>query len=147
MNNESVQTLQGYAGPDRVIRGKGSTGSSSERRLAIASRMAPGYHLNEFSRKHLQHVLTDWFPHAVYHDLTPDTARVDVIVRKSTILNRNVYSAAFVKDDGTVIKTIDYHEDTLMAAKCPSYDKVRSGYCGTKDDTDFRLVIYNANLR
>ena len=109
--------------------------------------MAPGYHLNEFGRKHLQHVLTDWFPRAVYHDLTHDTARVDVIVRKNALLNRNVYTVAFVKDDGSVIKTIDYQEDTLIAAKCPSYDQVRSGYCGTKDGNDFRLVIYNANTR
>ena len=48
---------------------------------------------------------------------------------------------------GTFVSYKVGKEDTLMAAKCPSYDKLRSGYCGTKDGTDFRLVIYNANFR
>jgi hypothetical protein len=30
-----------------------------------------------------------------------------------------------------------------MNAKCPSYDQQSSGYCGTKDGADFRLVTYN----
>ena len=106
--------------------------------------MAPGCHLNEFSRKHLQHVLTDWFPQAVYGDLTVETVRVDVVVRSSSI-HGNVYTTAFLKADGSVIKTIDYAEGRLMNAKCPSYDRQRSGYCGTKDGADFRLVTYNAN--
>ena len=57
----------------------------------------------------------------------------------------NVYTAAFLKGDGSVIKTIDYAEGRLMNAKCPSYDRPRSGYCGTMDGADFRLVTYNAN--
>ncbi len=120
------------------------TGSSSCRHLIIASRIAPGCHLNEFGRKHLQHVLTDWFPQAIYGDLTAETVRVDVIVRHGGI-DRNTYTAAFLKGDGSVIKIIDYAEGRLMNAKCPSYDRQRSGYCGTKDGTDFRLVIYKAN--
>ena len=148
-SRQPVQTLQGgpgHAGSDRSIRGKGSTGRSSERRLVISSRITPGYHLNESGLKHLQHVLTAWFPRAIYRDLTPDTVRVDVIVRKSNIVNRNAYTAAFVKDDGSLIKTISYEEDRLMTAKCPSYDPLRSGYCGTRGDDHFRLVIYNADF-
>jgi hypothetical protein len=137
---------RGHAGADRIIRRAKSrlTGSSSCRHVIIASRIAPGYQLNEFSRKHLQHVLTDWFPKAIYGDLTAETVRLDVIVRHSGI-HRNAYTAAFLKGDGSVIKTIDYAEGRLINAKCPSYDQQRSGYCGTKDGADFRLVIYNAN--
>ena len=137
---------RGHAGADRVIRRAKSrmTGSSSCRHLIIASRIAPGCHLNEFGRKHLQHVLTDWFPQVIYGDLTAETVRVDVIVRHGGI-DRHTYTAAFLKGDGSVIKIIDYAEGRLMNAKCPSYDRQRSGYCGTKDGTDFRLVIYNAN--
>ena len=69
--------------------------------------------------------------------------RIDVTVRNSSI-ERNVYTASFLKGDGSVIKTIDYAEGRLISAKCPSYDKQRSGYCGTKDGADFRLVAYNA---
>ena len=146
----AVQTLQGpreRGRADRVIRGKGSTGSSSERRLVISSRITPGYHLSQAGLKHLQHVLTDCLPKAIYHDLSQDTVRVDVLVRKSSILNGNAYTAAFVKGDGSVIKTINYEEDRLITAKCPSYDHVRSGYCGTRGDDHFRLVIYNADFR
>jgi hypothetical protein len=141
-----TQAGRGHAGADRVIhRAKsGITGSSSCRHLVIASRMAPGYHLSDFGRKHLQHVFTDWFPQAIYGDLTAETVRVDVIVRNSSIV-RNVYTAAFLKGDGSVNKTIDYAEGRLMNAKCPSYDRQRSGYYGIKDGADFHLVTYNAN--
>ena len=145
-----AQTLRGTEDIQeqlKVIRAKGSTGSSSERRLVITSRIAPGYHLNETDLKQLQHVLTAWFPRAIYRDLSDDTVRVDVTVRKSTVLNRNTYTAAFVKGDGSVTKTINYEEDRLTGAKCPSYDHVRSGYCGTRGDDHFRLVIYNADFR
>ena len=104
--------------------------------------------MNEAALKHLQHVLTAWFPRAIHRDLSDDTVRVDVTVRKSTVplLNRNAYTAVFVKADGSVIKTINYEEDRLITAKCPSYDQVRSGYCGTRGDDHFRLVIYNADI-
>ena len=118
-SRQAVQTLQGargHAKADKVIRGKGSTGNSSERRLVISSRMTPGYQLNESNLKHLQHVLTDCFPRAIYRDLSDDTVRVDVIVRKSTLLNRNAYTARFLNGDGSVIKTINYEEDRLTGA-------------------------------
>jgi len=118
------------------------TGNSTERRLIISSRMAEGYQLHEAAHKHLQHVFMVWFPRALYRDLTDDTVRVDVVVRKGTISERNVYSTSFVRGDGSVIKTIEYDEDRLTGAKCPSYDQLRSGYCGSKDGADFRLVVY-----
>ena len=139
-----TQAGWGHAGADRVIQRAKSriTGSSSCRYLAIVSRMAPGYHPGEFGREQLQHVFTDWFPRVIYGDLTAETVRVDVIVRNSFILGK-VYTAAFLKGDGSVIKTIDYMED--RPAKCPSYDRQRSGYYGIKDGADFYLVAYNAN--
>ena len=82
-------------------------GSSSCRYLVIASRMAPVYDLSDFGRKHLQHVFPDRFPQAIYGDLPAETVRVDVIVRNSSIVG-NVYTTAFLKGDGSVIKTIDY---------------------------------------
>ena len=113
-----------------------------ERRLIISSRMADGYQLSEDGRKHLQHVLTVWFPRAIHRDLTDDTVRVDVVVRKGTISNRSVYSTSLVKGDGSVIKSIEYDEDRLTGAQCQVYDQARSGYCGCKDGIDYRLVIY-----
>jgi hypothetical protein len=113
-----------------------------ERRLIISSRMADGYQLSDDGRKHLQHVFTVWFPRAIHRDLTEDTVRVDVLVRKGTISNRSVYSTSFVKADGSVIKRIDYDEDRLTGAQCQVYDQQRSGYCGSKDGADYRLVIY-----
>jgi len=104
--------------------------------------MAQGYQLNEAANKHLQHVFMVWFPRALYRDLTDDTVRVDVIVRKGTISERNVYSTRFVRGDGSLIKMIDYDEDRLTGAQCPSYDQLRSGYCGSKDGADFRLIVY-----
>ena len=53
--------------------------NSSERCLLIRSRLAEGYIFSESSLKHLQHVLTDWFPRAVYADLTDDTVSVDLV--------------------------------------------------------------------
>jgi hypothetical protein len=113
-----------------------------ERRLIIASRMAEGYQLTEDGRKHLQHVFTVWFPRAIYRDLADDTVRVDVVVRQGTISGRRVFSTSFVRMDGSVTKKADYDEDRLTGVKCESYDQLRSGYCGCKDGTDFRLVIY-----
>jgi hypothetical protein len=113
-----------------------------ERRLIISSRMAEGYHLTEDGRKHLQHVFTVWFPRYVHRDLTDDTVRVDVVVRQGTISGRKVFSTSFLRADGSEIKRADYDEDRLTGAQCPTYDQVRSGYCGSKDGADFRLVIY-----
>ena len=104
--------------------------------------MADGYQLSEDGRKHLQHVLTVWFPRAIHRDLTEDTVRVDVVVRKGTISTRSVYSTAFVKSDGVEERRIDYDEDRLTGAQCAVYDQLRSGYCGCRDGVDYRLVIY-----
>jgi hypothetical protein len=116
-----------------------------ERRLIICSRMAEGYHLTEDGRKHLQHVFTVWFPRFLHRDLTDDTVRVDVVVRQGTISGRRVFSTSFLRADGSEIKKAEYDEDRLTGAQCLTYDQARSGYCGSKDGADFRLVIYTAD--
>jgi len=104
--------------------------------------MAEGHLLTADGQKHLQHVFTVWFPRAVYRDLTDDTVGVVVVIRKGTISNRSVYTASFLRADGSVIKTTDYDEDRLTGVQCRSYDQQRSGYCGNKEGVDYRLIIY-----
>ena len=118
-----------------------------ERRLVISSRIAEGYQLTEDGRKHLQHILTVWFPRALHRDLTDDTVRVDIVVRRGAVGNRSLYTASFLRADGTVIKTTDYDEDRVTGAQCQTFDQLQSGYCGSKDGVDYRLVVYGPEGR
>jgi len=110
----------------------------------VCSRLADGYHLTEDALKHLQHVFTVWFPRRIYKDLTDDTVRVDVIVRKGYASGKSVYNATFLKADGSTAKTETYDEDRLTGASCDLYDQRRSGYFGKKDGFDYRMVVYMA---
>ena len=113
-----------------------------DRRLIISSRLTEGCHLTEIGLKNLQHVFTVWFPRAVFYDLTDDTVRVDVVVRMGRISGRGVYTASFLKADGSVLKTTEYDEDRLVGTVCENYDQRRSGYCGKKNGIDYRLIVY-----
>lgn len=113
-----------------------------ERRIVLRTRVADGYDLTELERKRLQRVFTDWFPGAVFNDLTRDTVRVDVVVRKGRLSGQSVYNASFVNADGSVIKKTDYDEDRITGKVCASYDPGRSGYYGRKDGFDYRNVFY-----
>ena len=113
-----------------------------ERRLIISSVVAEGYLLNETGRRNLQHVLTDYFPRAVFFDLTDDTVRVDVVIKVGTTSGKNVLSASFLRADGSLIKSIDYDEDRIKGKVCESYEQSRSGYYGKKDGLDYRVVSY-----
>jgi hypothetical protein len=119
-------------------------GNSLERRLIITSRLAEGYQLTEIGLKNLQHVFTVWFPRAVYYDLTDDTVRVDIVVRKGWTSGRGVYATSFLKADGSVLKNVEYDEDRFVGKVCENYDQKRSGYCGKKDGIDYRIVVYAA---
>jgi hypothetical protein len=119
-----------------------ATDKDLERRLILRTRVADGYHMTEDGLKQLQHVFTVWFPRAVFADLTDDTVRVDVAVRKSHISGGNIYSASFVKAGGTVIKTKEYDEHQLTGRTCTSFDQKRSGYYGKKDGFDYRNLFY-----
>ncbi|HTE16450.1 MAG TPA: hypothetical protein VK642_15360 [Burkholderiales bacterium] len=106
--------------------------------------MADGYHFSASSLKSLQHVLTDWFPAAVYVDLTDDTASVEVVIRKEFASGKGVFNASFIKADGSVIKSKEYAEDRMLGAVCKQYDPKKSRYDGQKEGFDHRLVCYAA---
>jgi len=108
----------------------------------LRTRVADGYELTEIGLKHLQHMFTVWFPPALFNDLTDDTVRVDVVVRKGHASGRSVYNASFVRADGSVIKIMDYDEDRITGKVCKSYDLKRSGYFGNKDGFDYRNLLY-----
>ena len=120
---------------------------TGDRRIVVRSRVADGYHLTELGLKQIQHVFTDWFPRAVFGDLTEDTVRIDVVVRKGIASGRNVYQASFVRADGSEIKSVEYDEDRLGGKACESFDQMRSGYCGKKDGYDYRVLMYTPPLR
>ena len=113
-----------------------------ERRLIISSRVAEGYILNETARKNLQHVLTVYFPKAVFFDLTDDTVRVDIEIKVGTISGRNMLNTSFLNADGSLIKRIEYDEDRIKGKVCEHYEQSRSGYYGNKDGIDYRVVFY-----
>jgi hypothetical protein len=112
------------------------------RRIMLRTRVAEGYDLTPLQLKHLQHVFTAWFPAAVFDELTDDTVRVDVVVRKGHVSRRSVYNSSFVRADGSVIKTRDYDEDRLTGKVCQSYDRRHTEYLGKKDGFDCRNLLY-----
>ncbi len=116
--------------------------NNPDRQLLIRSRVSDGYQFSASSLKGLQHVLTDWFPRAVYVDLTDDTASVDVVVRKDFMSGKNVFSTSFVRADGSAIKSKEYAEDRMLGKVCEQYDPRKSRYDGQKDGFDHRLVFY-----
>ena len=116
-----------------------------DRLLIISSRVTENYELTSAGAKHLQHILTAWFPRAVYHDLTDDTVRVDVVVRKGVISKKNVFDTTFLADDGSVIKTMSYDEDRMVGRRCEQYAQNKTRYNGQKDGLDFRHVYYTAS--
>jgi hypothetical protein len=113
-----------------------------KRSITLRTRVAEGYHLTDLQLKHLQHVFTVWFPAVVFKDLTQDTARVDVVVRKGHLSRQSVYQASFVRADGSVIKTTAYDEDRITGKVCPYYDLRRGEYLGKQDGFDCRSLFY-----
>jgi hypothetical protein len=121
-----------------------AAGNGLERRLIISSRLAEGYQLTEIGLRNLQHVFTVWFPRAIYRDLTDDTVRVDIVIRKGWTSGRGVFATSFLKADGSVTKKLDYDEDRFVGKVCENYDQRRSSYCGKKDGLDYRIAVYAA---
>jgi hypothetical protein len=119
-----------------------SPNPETERHIVLRTRVDEGYELTQLEIKRLQRVFTDWFPGAVYTDLTRDTVRIDVVVRKGRLSGRSVYNASFVNRDGSVVKNADYDEDRITGKVCANYDPRRSGYFGKKDGFDYRTVSY-----
>jgi len=119
-----------------------TTEQEIEKRIVLRTRVADGYDLTQLELKRLQRVFTDWFPGAVFDDLTRDTVRVDVVVKKGRLSGQSVYNASFVNADGSVAKQTDYDEDRITGKVCASYDPRRSGYFGKKEGFDYRNVFY-----
>jgi hypothetical protein len=113
-----------------------------ERRVVLRHRVADDYPLTKLELKRLQHVFTDWFPAMVFSDLTEDTVRVDVVVRKGNLSGQSVYNTSFLKADGSVIKVAYYDEDRFTGKVCKSYDPGRSGYFGQKDGFHYRNMLF-----
>ena len=116
-----------------------------DRRLVIRSTLAEGYHWTEVGLNNLQHVFTDWFPRSVYFDLTDDTVRVDVVVRKDFASGKGIFRASFMRADDSVIKSTEYDESKLIGKPCEHYDPKKTRYDGKKDGFDHRLVFYTAD--
>ena len=114
----------------------------TERRVVLRHRVADGYELTQLEQKRLQRVFTDWLPGAVFPDLTGDTVRVDVVVRKGRLSGQSVYNASFLNADGSVVKKADYDEDRITGKVCANYDPGRSAYFGKKDGFDYRNLLY-----
>jgi len=114
-----------------------------KRNITLCTRVAEGYDLTALQLKHLQHVFTVWFPAVVFNDLTDDTTRVDVVVRKGHLSRQSVYHASFVRADGSVIKTTAYDEDRITGKVCASYDLRRGEYLGKQDGFDCRSLFYS----
>jgi len=120
----------------------GTASQDFERRIVLRTRVADDYQLTDLELKRLQRVFTDWFPGAVFNDLTRDTVRVDVVVKKGRLTGQSVYNASFVREDGSVIKIADYDEDRITGRVCKSYDLPGSEYLGEVDGFDYRNVFY-----
>jgi hypothetical protein len=120
------------------------TENNPDRQLTIRSRVADGYRFSQNNLKDLQHVLTDWIPRAVYHDLTGDTVRVDVVVRKEYTSERTMFTTSFIRADGSLIKTVEYSEERVVGKACEYFNPKKSHYEGNKDGYDQRLVYYTA---
>ena len=116
--------------------------NAPERLLVVASRLADRYQLTESGIKNLQHIFTSWFPRVVYFDLTDDTVRVNVVVRRGMISTKSVFATSFISADGSVIKTVDYDEDRMVGKVCDQYDQRKTGYYGKKDGFDYRMVSF-----
>ena len=95
-----------------------------------------------YTETHIRHVIRDWFPEVVFGDLTDDTTRLDVVVRKGLLTNRNVYGTSFYRPDGSLIKNKDYDEDRLVGQTCVHHDKKADQFIGTIYGADVRLVVY-----
>lgn len=116
--------------------------NTPQRLLIISSRLAERYELTEAGHKNLQHIFTTWFPRVVYYDLTDDTVRVNVVVRRGILSGKNVFKASFIKADGSEIKTAEYDEDRMVGTVCTHYDQSKTSYYGKKDGFDHRHVYY-----
>jgi hypothetical protein len=120
-----------------------------ERRLFVCFSLDRGYARktdettwDTFTETHVRHVIRDLFPEAVFADLTEDTARLDVVVRKSNLTRSHIYGTSFYRGDGSLIKKKDYDEDTMHGMKTTRHDKRADQFIGKIYGADVRLVVF-----
>jgi len=114
---------------------------NAERRLIIRSRLAANYDLTESGLKNIQHLIADWLPRAVYCDLTDDTARLDVVIRRN-FTGKAKFVVEFIRADSSYVKACEYTEERITGIVCDAYLPERTRYHGQYDSYDNRLVIY-----
>ena len=129
--------------PEMAEKTDKSVPGPTDRCVLVRSKMAEGYVVSEAGMKGIQHTLTDWFPRALYADLTDDTVAVDVVVRKDFFSSKNQFMAEFKRQDGEVIKNASYSEERIIGKPCAYYDPKKTSYAGKKDGFDCRLVYYS----
>ncbi len=119
---------------------------SAERLLIIRSRVIERQHFSEYNLTSVQHILIDWFPRAIFRDLTSDTVSVDVSVQKEYGGGKLQFATVFFRGDGTEISRKTYVETHIQGAICFSYDPKNSCFLGNKEGYDWREVIYSDGL-
>ena len=112
----------------------------NDRCLLIRSKMADGYSVSEAGMKGIQHTITDWFPRAVYTDLTADTAVVDIEIRQDYLSGKSMFSVIFRNATGGEVKRAEYSSDRIVGKTCAYYDPKKGSFAGKKDGYDCRLV-------
>ncbi len=114
----------------------------TERKLIIRSRVFERQHFTEYNLTSVKHILIDWFPRAIYRDLTGETESVDVTVGKEYDGGKLVFETSFFRGDGTLEATKTYKESRIQGAICFSYDSKNSRFLGIKEGFEWREVIY-----
>ena len=105
--------------------------------------MAEDFTLLESGFKSVQHMLTDWLPRSVYFDLTDDTVRVDVEIRKS-FTGKCTFNVSFIRYGVSVIKKAEYMEERILGKVCKFFSPKNTRYIGKRDGFDHRLVSYTS---
>ena len=89
-------------------------------------------------------MLTDWLPRSIYFDLTDDTIRVDVEVRKS-FTGKCAFNVTFIRNDASVIKKAQYLEESILGKVCKFFSQKNTRYIGKRNGFDHRLVSYTSD--
>jgi hypothetical protein len=150
----SDQSKEDFAGEHGDPLGVRNDETLDEHRLA--RRIFIGYKLDDcyfrpnesaeaisYAELHVRHVMKDWFPGAVCHDLTAETARLDVVIKKGHLSGRSVYETSYFRADGSLIKKATYDEDRLVGRVCPHYDKTAVESVAKVCGADIHSVVFS----
>ncbi len=118
----------------------------ADRQIIIRSRVVGKQHFSDYDITSVRHILIDWFPRAIYADLTNDLVRVDVNVRKDYAGAKKEFEASFIRGDGSEVAKKSYLEEKLQGYVCYHYDSKKSRYPGVEGEFDCREVSYVDSL-